>query len=110
MNRARYARSAGVIVAAATALAAVAFDLAQPWRAVIVAGFVLLVPGAALLPLLPRLGRTQRAVVTVIVSAAAAAVVSEALAIARLWSAPAVLLALAGISLACCAATPQEMS
>jgi hypothetical protein len=80
------------------ATGAVLLGAPQPWRLLVVAAFVTVGPGLAVLPLLPGTDRLTRAALAVGVSAALAAVLSEALAIAGIFSATALVLVLTGVS------------
>ncbi|MGZ4599158.1 MAG: hypothetical protein ACXVYY_06370 [Oryzihumus sp.] len=91
-----------VLGSAAAALACTVGLVGTPWRAPLVFWFVGVVPGLALQG---RLGVTDplaRATLAVAVSVALAALASEALAIASLWSPTALMLFLAGVSTVAC--------
>ncbi|HET7660952.1 MAG TPA: hypothetical protein VFK66_11245 [Oryzihumus sp.] len=94
----RPALLAVVLVSSAAALACTFGLVGPPWRAPLVFWFVGVVPGLAMQG---RLGITDplaRATVAVAVSVALAAITSEALAIASLWSPTALVLLLAVMS------------
>lgn len=100
------ARPVAPVVAAVVVAVAVVADqlgIGQPWRGVAVFCFVACGPGLAGLHLVRIDGRTARAVLAVSASLALAACLSEALAIAHLWSATALLIALAAVCLLACA-------
>jgi hypothetical protein len=71
---------------------------AQPWRSLAVFAFVLLAPGIALRPWLVVADRVTTSIVVVAISVALTCLVSQALAIAHLWSAPTVLVVVAVVS------------
>ena len=102
----RLALLAVVLGSSAAALACTFGLVGPPWRAPLVFWFVGVVPGLALQG---RLGVTDplaRATLAVAVSVALAALASEALAIASLWSPTALVLLLAVVRTAGCLHRP----
>ncbi|MGN6635389.1 MAG: hypothetical protein ACTHJ6_08000 [Oryzihumus sp.] len=98
----RPALLAVVLGSSAAALACTFGLVGPPWRAPLVFWFVGVVPGLALQGRLGITDRLARATLAVAVSVALAAVASEALAIASLWSPTALVLFLAVVSLVGC--------
>ena len=90
------------ILLAVTAAAAVVFGAPQPWRTLAVVAFLSVVPGVVLLRFVPGTDRLTRAALAVGGSFALAAVLSEGLAIAGVFSATALFLMLAGVSVLGC--------
>lgn len=84
-------------VALLTTVALTGAGLGPPLRALAVLLVIGFVPGAALLPWLPGVGRIQGAVIAVVVSLSLAALLSAGLAIAGAWTADAVVLVLAAV-------------
>lgn len=82
----RPALLAVVLVSAAAALACTFGLVGPPWRAPLVFWFVGVVPGLAVQGRFGITDRLARATLAVAVSVALAAITSEALAIASLWS------------------------
>jgi hypothetical protein len=82
-----------------TLLALTGAGLGPPLKTLAVLAVIALVPGTALLPWLPTSSTTQRAVIVVAASLALTAVLSEALAIAGVWTADGLVVALAAVGL-----------
>jgi hypothetical protein len=89
-----------VLLSALGAVWASAGGWEQPWRTAVVFWFVAVVPGLAMLPWLGVSERLARATLAVAVSVALAAIASEGLAIAGVWSPTALIITLAAVSVA----------
>lgn len=98
----RPALLAVVLVSAMAALACTVGAVGPPWRGPLVFWFVGVVPGLALQGWLGISDRLAQATLAVAVSVALAAVTSEALAIASLWSPTALMLLLAVVGIVGC--------
>jgi hypothetical protein len=80
-----------------TVAALTGVGLGQPLQTLAVLAVIALVPGTALLPWLPPTTVAQKAVIVVAASLALTAILSEALAIAGVWTADGLVLALAAV-------------
>ncbi len=96
--------SRAVLVAVSVAAVAVQWLPAGPLRPVAVFGFTLVVPGAAVVLLLPLVDAIERITLSIGLSVALATVVDEALSMAGAASAKTSMLILAGLSCALVAA------
>ena len=97
------ADSRAVVVASTAAMAtATVLGLGSPWQPLTVFWFVAVVPGLAWQRFLGLRAPLERAVVVVAASLAAAAVLSELLALRQIWSSGAVLGLLTVVSLLGC--------
>lgn len=97
MNRRTVVLASAVVVVSAELI-----GIGQPWQTAAVFAFVALVPGLALLRTLEGTDRLTRVVVTVAASLALAAALSETFAIVHHWTAIAVMVTLAAISVLAC--------
>ncbi|HKS45680.1 MAG TPA: hypothetical protein VJT49_11320 [Amycolatopsis sp.] len=95
-------RRATVLACGATALAFDLLGAGQPWRVLAVVVFIVVAPGLAFVPLIRGLDVWTRGVLIVAVGLALGAAVSEALALAHIFSGTLLLLMLAGVSAVGC--------